>query len=60
MCSIKDNTKYAKFIWSDDFANCDHISINIEDLEFDLILRSKAFEGANLDGWIVDIKLNGE
>jgi len=55
--NIQDNTKYAKFTWSDDFADCDHISFNIEDFEFDLMLRSKAFEGASLDGWIVDIEL---
>ena len=53
--NIKDPTKYARFTWSDDLENCQHLAINIEDEEFDMMITSKAYEGANLEGWIVEI-----
>ncbi|BCV07000.1 MAG: hypothetical protein CM15mV149_190 [uncultured marine virus] len=48
-------TKYARFTWSDDLENCQHLAINIEDEEFEAMIASKAYEGANLEGWIVEI-----
>jgi hypothetical protein len=53
--NIQDPTKYARFTWSDDLENCQHLAINIEDEEFDMMITSKAYEGANLEGWIVEI-----
>lgn len=54
--NIKDSTKYARFTWSDDLESCDHLAVNIEDEEFEAMITSKAFEGADLKGWIVEIK----
>ena len=53
--NIKDSTKQATFRWSDDLENCDHLAFNIDDDEFELLIKSKAYEGASLDGWIVEI-----
>ena len=53
--NIQDSTKYARFTWSDDLENCHHLAINIEDEEFDMMITTKAYEGANLEGWIVEI-----
>ena len=54
--NIQDPTKFARFTWSDDLENCNHIALNIEDDEFDMIIESKAHEGANLDGWNIEIE----
>tara|TARA_A100001011_G_scaffold177591_1_gene186287 strand:- start:1026 stop:1208 length:183 start_codon:yes stop_codon:yes gene_type:complete len=54
--NINDKSKYAKFIWRDDLQECHHIAFNIEDDEFQKLIKSKAYEGASLDGWIVDIE----
>ena len=54
--NIKDPSKYAKFTWTEDLQNCDHLAINIEDSEFDAIIKAKAHEGAKIDGWIVNLE----
>lgn len=55
--NIQDNTKFARFTWSDDLETCHHLAVNIEDDEFKTIITSKAFEGADLEGWIVEIEI---
>lgn len=55
--NIIDPSKYAKFTWSDDLENCHHLAVNIEDDEFEMIIESKAYEGAKLEGWNIEINL---
>lgn len=55
LTNIIDPSKYAQFTWSDDLENCHHIAVNIEDDEFDMIINSKAHEGAKLEGWNIEI-----
>ena len=46
----------AKFTWSDDLMDCDMVSIGFDDEELDFIMESKGHEGAEIDGYEVNIQ----
>jgi hypothetical protein len=46
----------AKFTWSDDFMDCDMVSIGFGDDDLDAIMAGKAHEGADMEGYEVTIK----
>lgn len=48
--------KKAVFTWSDDLMDCDMASYGFDDEELDAIMEGKAHEGADLDGFIVEIQ----
>ena len=52
----EDALKFARFTWSDDLENCDHVAAGVTDEEFDALLEAKVHEGANLAGWTVTVR----
>jgi hypothetical protein len=46
---------FARFIWSDDGKDCDLVAGDLDDETIDRLIAAKVHEGADLDGWTVDL-----
>ena len=51
------NYSKAVFTWNEDLTECNHTALNINDKDFNLLIESKVHEGADLEGWEVNIKI---
>ncbi len=45
----------AVFTWTADLESCEAVSFGIEDAELETLIAAKVHEGAELEGWIVEV-----
>ena len=43
------------FTWNEELTECNHTALNVNDKDFDSLLNAKVHEGADLEGWNVEI-----
>ena len=53
--TVTADYKKAVFTWSDDLEDCDMVAVGFEDDELDALMAAKAHQGANVNGYNVDI-----
>lgn len=53
--TVTADYKKAVFTWSDDLEDCDMVAVGFEDEELDALMAAKAHEGADVNGYNVDI-----
>ena len=43
------------FTWNNDLTECSHTAISVSGKDFDSLLNAKVHEGADLEGWNVEV-----
>lgn len=50
-----DPCAFARFTWSADLLDCDLVALGLTDEELDAIMLAKGHEGADVDGFTVEL-----
>ena len=53
--TVTKNNNVAIFNWNDSATDCDYTAIGFADNEVDEIIKSKAYQGAQVDGYEVEV-----
>lgn len=43
------------FTWNEELTECSHAALSVSDEDFDSLINAKVHEGADLEGWNVEI-----
>lgn len=55
--TVSKNENVAIFTWNDAATDCDYTAIGFSDEEIDQIIESKAYQGAEVEGYVVELDL---